>query len=82
LGFHINPKENSLQKLVQKFERDPMVGSKGYGHFDPLLKSGRQDLHVTDARLADQTSSSMTSDSKATRRKMASGKSCKNLTVI
>jgi len=130
LGFHVNPKENDLQKLVQIFEHDPTIGSiffailtrfsslcdqtslslswdsisiprktasknscknssaiqwwdqKGYGHFDPLLKSGRQDLHVTDARLADQTSSSMTSDSKATRRKMASEKSCKNLTVI
>jgi len=34
------------------------------------------------ARLADQTSSSMSSDSKATRRKMASEKSCKNLSVI
>jgi hypothetical protein len=28
LRFHINPKENSLCKLVQKFKRDPMVGSK------------------------------------------------------
>jgi hypothetical protein len=28
LGFYINPKENGLRKLVQKFSRDQMVGSK------------------------------------------------------
>jgi len=28
LGFHINPKVNGLWKLVQKFERDPLVWSK------------------------------------------------------
>jgi hypothetical protein len=28
LRFHSNPKENGFRKLVQKFKRDPTVGSK------------------------------------------------------
>jgi hypothetical protein len=46
LGYHINPKENSFRELVQKFERDPTVGSKSM----PIL------CHYS--IMADQTSSS------------------------
>jgi hypothetical protein len=34
---------------VQKFERDPTIGSKVWP-FCPLLKSGRQDLLITELR--------------------------------
>jgi precorrin-6B methylase 1 len=36
---------------MQKVERDATVESKRYGHFEPLLNSGRPDLLVTVLRL-------------------------------
>jgi len=70
LGFHINPKYKSFRKLVQKFEGDLTVGSKVTA------------ILTRYADLADQTCSSMSSDSIATLRKTASKNSCQTLRVI
>jgi hypothetical protein len=68
--LHRKPKENGIRKLVQKFEGDPTAGSK--------VKS----ILTSYSSLAEETSSSPSSESKATVRKLASGNACKNLSAI
>jgi len=70
LGFHVNPKENDLQKLVQIFEHDPTIGS----NFFAIL--------TRFSSLCDQTSLSLSWDSISIPRKTASKNSCKNSSAI
>jgi len=70
LGFHVNPKENGLQKLVQIFERDPTIGLKFFA------------ILTRFSSLCDQTSLSPTWDSISIPRKTASKNSCKNSSAI
>ena len=59
IGIHINPKENSFRKLVQKFKCNPMVWSKVMA------------ILTRFSSLADQTSTSSSSDYIETPRKTA-----------
>jgi hypothetical protein len=65
-----NPKENSLRKLVQIFERGPTWGSKVMA------------ILTRYSNLANQTSSSSSSDYIETLRKTTSKNSCKMLNAI
>ena len=62
--------KTAAKNSCKNFERDQTVGSK----FTALLRRY--------SSLADQTSSSPSSDSKTTKRNTASGNSCKNLKAI
>ena len=68
--FIIYSKENSVQKLLQKFEGDPTLGSKAMA-----LSNGYNGLER-------RTASSPSSDSTSTTRKTASGNYCKSLREI
>ena len=70
VAIPLQPQWKQPPKTLLKFERDQTVGSK----FMALLRRYTS--------LADQTSSSPSSDSKATIRKTASGNSSKNLNAI
>jgi hypothetical protein len=70
LGFHINPKENSFRKLVQKLKRDPTVWSKVMA------------ILTNYSSLAGQTSTSPTSDYTETLIKTFLENSCKTLSAI
>jgi predicted urease superfamily metal-dependent hydrolase len=50
LRFQINPNENGFRKIKQKFKRDPTVGSKVLA------------ILTRHSSLADETSSSLSSD--------------------
>jgi len=70
LRFHSNPKENGLWKLMQKFKRDPTVGSKVMA------------ILTLYSSIVDQTSSSPSWDSTSTQRKTTLGNSWKNFRAI